>query len=80
MDVQNGLELAVRSGDFVTRALGRVVQALVEWLFVAATWVALLIVGVVMAVRQGGQPWSDASAPCATSRSPGSTVRRAPLR
>ena len=74
------IELAVRSGDFATRGLGRVAQALVEWLFVVATWIALLVVGVVVAFQRGARPWRHASDPRATSRSPGSTMRRAPLR
>jgi type II secretory pathway component PulF len=80
MDVQDLLELVFRSGDVVTRMLVRVAQFLVEWLFVAATWIALLVIGVVMAFQRGGLPWTDRSDARATSRSPGSTVRRAPLR
>jgi len=74
------IELAVRSGDFVSRGLGRVAQALVESLFVAATWIALLLVGIVVALQRGARSRSDASDPRTTSTSPGSTVHRAPLR
>ena len=80
MGVQDLLEVVVRSGDFMTRMLARVAQLLVEWLFVAATWIALLFIGVVMAFQRGGLPWSDPSDARATSRSPGSTTRRTPLR
>ena len=70
----------VRSGDFMTRALARIAQLLVEWLFVVATWIALLVIGLVMAFQRGCLPWTDPSEPRATSRSPCSTARRAPLR
>jgi len=80
MDVQDLLELVFRSGDSVTKALARIAQFLVESLFVAATWIALVIIGVVMAFQRGGLPWTDRSDARATSRSAGSTMRRAPLR
>jgi hypothetical protein len=80
MELQDVLELVVQSGDVVSRALGRVAQLLFESLFVAATWMALVVIGVVMAFQRGGLPWTDPSDARATSRSAGSTVRRGPLR
>lgn len=80
MDLQDLLELVVRSGDVASRAVGRAAQILIEWLFVGATWIALLVIGVVMAFQRGGLPWIDPTDARATSTSPGSTVRRAPLR
>lgn len=80
MDLQDLLELVLRSGDVMIRTFARVGQLLVEWLFVAATWIALLIIGVVMAFQRSGLPWTDPSDARATSRSAGSTMRRAPHR
>jgi hypothetical protein len=80
MELQDVLELVVRSGDVVSRMLGRVAQLLIEWLFVTATWIALLVIGILMAFQRGGLPWTDPTDARATSRSPGSTMRRAPLR
>lgn len=80
MGVQDVLEVVFRSGDSLTRMTARIAQLLVEWLFVAATWIALVAIGVVMAFQRGGLPWTDPSDPRATSRSVGSRVRRAPLR
>ena len=74
------LELVIWIGLVMTKTAARVAQLLVEWLFVAATWVALLVIGVAMAFQRGGLPWSDPSDARATSRSPGSTTRRAPHR
>lgn len=80
MEVQDLLELVVRSGDVVSRTLGRVAQLLVEWLLVGATWSALLVIGVMMAFQRNGLPWTDPTDARATSRSTGSTMRRTPLR
>jgi hypothetical protein len=80
MEVQQVLELVIRSGDVVSRTLGRVAQLLVEWLFVTATWIALFVIGVVMAFQRSGLPWTDPTDARATSRSADSTMRRTPLR
>jgi hypothetical protein len=80
MGVRGALELVVWSGLIVTRTVSRVAEAMLEWLFVAATWAALLIVGVVMAFQRGGLPWTDPTDPRATSKSADSTARRARLR
>ena len=80
MGVQGPIELVLWAGLVMTRTMTRVAGVLLEWLFVAATWIALLLIGVVMAFQRGGLPWVDASDARATSRSTGSTARRAPLR
>ena len=80
MELQDPLELVVRSGDVMSRTLGRVAQLLVELLFVGATWTALLVIGVMMAFQRSGLPWTDPTDARATSRSAGSTMRRAPHR
>lgn len=80
MELQDLLELVVRSGDVMSRTLGRVAQLLVELLFVGATWTALLVIGVMMAFQRSGLPWTDPTDARATSRSAGSTMRRAPRR
>jgi hypothetical protein len=74
------LEFAIWVGLIATRVITRVAQVVLEWLFVAATWIALFVIGVVMAFQRSGLPWSDPSDARATSTSPGSTTRRAPLR
>jgi len=80
MGVQDLLELVLWAGLVMIRAMTRVAGVLLEWLFVAATWAALLLIGAVMACQRGGLPWVDTSDARATSRSTGSTARRAPLR
>lgn len=80
MDVQDVLELVIWSGLTMTRTASRVAQAMLEGLFVVAAWVALLIVGVVMAFQRGVLPWTDPTDARATSRSADSTARRAPRR
>ena len=80
MGVQDLLELVLWTGLVLTRTVARVAGVLLEWLFVAATWMALLVIGIVMAFQRGGLPWTDPSDARATSRSAGSTVRRGPLR
>ena len=80
MAVRGVLELVVWSGLVMTRTASRVAEALLESLFVVATWVALLIVGVLMAFQRGDLPWTDRSDPRSTSRSADSRARRAPLR
>jgi hypothetical protein len=76
MDLQNVFELVFRSGDVMSRSLARTAQFLLELLFVAATWLALLVIGLAMAFQRGGLPWTDPSDARATSRSAGSTARR----
>jgi hypothetical protein len=80
MNMQNVLELVIVAGLVMTRTAARGAQVVVEWLFVAATWIALLLVGAVMTFQRGGLPWEDPTDARATSRSTGSTPRRAPLR
>ena len=80
MDLQDGLELLIWTGVIMTRAIARVAEVVIEWTFVAATWIALLLIGAMMAFQRGGLPWVDRSDARATSRSAGSTGRRAPLR
>jgi hypothetical protein len=74
------LEFVIWVGLVTTRAIARVVQLGLEWLFVASTWIALLGIGVVMAFQRGGLPWNDPSDARATSRSADSTARRGSLR
>lgn len=74
------LELVIWIGLITARGTARAVQLVLEWVFVVTTWIALLAIGVVMAFQRGGLPWNDLSDARATSRSPGSTARRAPLR
>ena len=74
------LELVIWVGLITTRVIARVAQVVLESFFVAATWIALFAIGVVMAFPRSGLPWSDPSDARATSRSPDSTARRAPLR
>ena len=80
MGVQGVLEVVLWTGLVMTRTVARVAEVLLESMFVAATWIALLLIGAVMAFQRGGLPWVDTSDARATSRSTGSTVRRAPLR
>jgi hypothetical protein len=80
MKIHYVLELIMWSGLIMTQTMARVAQVVLEWLFVAATWIALLVIGAVMSCRRGGLPWVDPTDARATSRSAGSRVRRAPLR
>lgn len=74
------LELLMVTGLVMTRTMARVAEFVLEWLFVAATWIALFAIGVVMAFQRGGLPWIDPSDARATSRSADSTARRISLR
>ena len=80
MALRDAFEFAIWVGLITTRAVARVVQVAFEWVFVMATWIALLAIGVVMAFQRSGLPWSDPSDARATSRSPGSKARQGPLR
>ncbi|HEU4720525.1 MAG TPA: hypothetical protein VFS59_04120 [Gemmatimonadaceae bacterium] len=80
MRVQDMLELVIWIGVVTTRAVARAAEAVLEGLFLALTWIALLLVGAVMACQRGGLPWTDPSDSRATSRSPDSTARRGPRR
>ena len=80
MELRDALEFAIWVGLVAARAVSRAAVLAIEWLFVLATWIALLAIGVVMAFQRGGLPWNDPSDARATSRSPGSTARRAPRR
>ena len=77
---RNLLELVMVAGLLMTRTLVRVAEFVLGWVFVAATWIALFLIGVVMAFQHGGLPWSDPTDARATSRSAGSTARRISLR
>jgi len=59
METQDVLELVMWTVLVMTRAAARVAGILLEWLFVAATWTALLLIGAVMAFQRGGLPWVD---------------------
>ena len=74
------LELVIWSALVVTRLMGRAAGFLLEWLFVAAAWIALFVIGAVMAFQRSGLPWTNAAAARATSRSADSTGRRTLLR
>lgn len=80
MAVRGVVELVIWSGLIVTRTASRAAEAVLESLFVVAAWVALLIVGVAMALQRGGSPRTDPTDARATSRSADRTARRAPLR
>ena len=79
MDVQDVLELVVWIGVVLTRSAARAAEVILEWVFVAATWIALLLIGLVMSCQRGGLPWVDPTDARTTSRSAGNRVRRAPL-
>ena len=74
------LELVIWSGLVVTRMTARAAGFLLEWLFVVAAWIALFVIGAVMAVQRGSLPWTNAAGARATSRSADSTARRTLLR
>lgn len=74
------LELVMLAGLVMTRTLARLAELVLEWAFVCAAWIALLVIGAVMAFQHGGLPWIDPSDARATSRSAGSTARRISLR
>ena len=74
------IELLMVTALVMTRLIARVAELLLERMFVAATWIALFVFGVVMAFQHGGLPWIDPSDARATSRSPGRTARRISLR
>jgi hypothetical protein len=80
MEIQDVLELVMWTGLIMTRTMTRTAEVVLEWLFVAATWIALLFIGVLMSCQRGGLPWVDPTDARTTSRSAGSRVRRAPLR
>ena len=74
------LEFVIWSALVVTRLMGRAAGFLLEWLFVAAAWIALFVIGAVMAIQRGGLPSTNAAGARATSRSADSTGRRTLLR
>ena len=80
MGLTDVLELVIWTGLVMTRTAARIVETVLEWLFVAVTWAALLLVGAVIACQRGGLPWTDPTDARATSRSAGSTARRVFLR
>jgi hypothetical protein len=80
VDERDLLELLMLAGLVMTRTMARVTEIMLEWIFVAATWIALFVIGAVMAFQRSGLPWTDPSDARATSRSAGSTARRISLR
>jgi hypothetical protein len=76
IDERSLLELIMWTGLVMTRTMARAAGLLLEWFFVAATWIALLVIGAVMAFQRGGLPWIDPTDARATSRSADSTRRR----
>lgn len=64
------LEFVTWVGVVIAQAVARITRVLLEWLFVAATWVALLVIGMLMSFQRRGLPWTDPSDARATSRSP----------
>ena len=56
------LELVIWSGLVLTRMTARAAGFLLEWLFVAAAWIALFVIGAVMAFQRGGLSWTKAKA------------------
>jgi hypothetical protein len=80
IDERDLLELVMWTGLVMTRTMARVAEFMLEWLFVAATWIALFVISVVMAFQRGGLPWIDPSDARATSRSTDNTARRISLR
>ena len=79
MGVRSVLELVIWSGLTMTRTASRIAEAMLEGLFVVATWIALLS-SRAMAFQCGGLRWTDPSDARATARSTDSSPRRAPLR
>jgi hypothetical protein len=75
--VSDVLEFVVWVWLMIAQTVARITRALLEWLFVVATWVALLVIGLVMSFQRGGLPWTDPSDARATSRSPDTSARRA---
>ena len=73
------LELVIWSGLVMTRMTARAAGFLLEWLFVVAAWIALFVIGAVMAVQRGVLSRIAAGAR-AISRSTDSTTRRTLLR
>ena len=55
------LELVIWSGLVLTRMTARAAGFLLEWLFVVAAWIALFVIGAVMAVQRGGLSWTKAT-------------------
>ena len=70
------LEVVIWSAVVVSRMMARAVGFLLEWFFVAAAWIALFVIGAVMAFQRSSLPWTNAAAARATSRSADSTGRR----
>ena len=64
------LEFVIWMWVVMAQTIARITRVTLEWLFVAGTWLALLLIGVVMSFQRSGLPWSDPSDARATSRSP----------
>jgi hypothetical protein len=77
MQIQNVLEVVMWTGLVMTRTMARAAEVVLEFMFVVATWTALLLIGAVMACQRGGLPWVDPTDARTTSRSTGSRAHRA---
>ena len=64
------LEFVIWVWVVIAQSVARLARVMLEWLFVVGTWVALLVIGVIMSFQRGGLPWIDPSDARATSRSP----------
>jgi hypothetical protein len=71
------LELVIWVAVVIMQSVIRAARVVLEWLLVLGTWIALLVIGAVMAFQRGGLPWTDPSDARATSRSSDGTVRPA---
>jgi len=70
MGVQDVLELVIRIGLVATRVVMRAAEVVLESVFLALAWIALLSVGAVMACQRGGVRGAASSDPRVRSRSP----------
>ena len=70
MGVQDVLELVIRIGFVATRVVMRAAEVVLESVFLALAWIALLGVGAVMACQRGGVRGAAPSDPRVRSRSP----------
>jgi len=68
--VSDMLEFVVWVWVMIAQTVARITRVLLEWLFVAGTWFALLVIGMVMSFQRRGLPWTDPSDARSTSRSP----------
>jgi hypothetical protein len=64
------LEFVIWVWVVIAQSVARLTRVMLEWLFVVGTWVALVVIGVIMSFQRSGLPWTDPSDARATSRSP----------